>query len=217
MLGGEAPYYGYPCLSVRLSVCLSVRLSQVTITFERDDRLTWNLFCWHCFCPQMRPIVFGDPWVTGTGDIVTLKGSPRVKNEILCFLDVSDNSKTFWSPVSNYPFDPSHGPLRGGVGVIWDFAVKSLIGLFYHFFGCPPFLWNPWVARAMWDFMSRQYRNVCACSPQRREWGASTGQTFSDSFKVCFAPFSGTPVPMILWTLKSKTSVPSPQGSLKVR
>jgi hypothetical protein len=65
----------------------------------------------------MRPIVFGDPWVTGTGDM-TLKGSPRVKNEILCFLDVSENSETFWFRVSNDPFDPSHDHLRGEVGVI---------------------------------------------------------------------------------------------------
>jgi hypothetical protein len=66
----------------------------------------------------MIPIVFRDPWVRETGDIMTLKGSPRVKNDILCFLDVSDDSETFLFQVLNYPFDPSHGPLRGGIGVI---------------------------------------------------------------------------------------------------
>jgi hypothetical protein len=96
---------------------------------------------------------------------VTLKGSLRVKFEILRFLYVSDNSKTFLSRVSNYPLTSHMGHLRGGVGVIWDFVVKSLFGLFYHFFWFLAFSTKSLGSWGMWDFMSKQNRNGNACSP----------------------------------------------------
>jgi hypothetical protein len=130
------------------------------------------------------------------------------------------------------PLTPHMGPLRGGVGVIWDFAVKRLFEyfrtllvsrLFHGILGWPVECEISCRDSTGMDVLAvprPEHLQACETEGVRaegaddsrsvargrvwREWGASTRQTFSDSFRVCFAPFSGTPVPLIfsLWWCK---------------
>jgi hypothetical protein len=55
----------------------------------------------------------------------------------------------FFDPSLKYPFDPSHGPLKGRGGSNLRFCCQKYFKVFTTFFGFPPSLWNSWVAGAM--------------------------------------------------------------------